>query len=173
MAHRFLERRPGVQQQKHCLFLWLALHFYLALDLHTTPLLTHFPPFAIDNIVLTGIDGSDPTIICPLMVDNYVDASCSAQLIDYTGLALANDACPGIVSVTQSPAAGTSFNINDTPLITLTATDLGGNQSECSFTQTFTDTISPTITCPGVQSITMNMDCEGIVGDYVPPFFNY
>lgn len=125
-------------------------------------------PFAIDNIVLTGIDGSDPTIICPLMVDNYVDASCSAQLIDYTGLALANDACPGIVSVTQSPAAGTSFNINDTPLITLTATDLGGNQSECSFTQTFTDTISPTITCPGVQSITMNMDCEGIVGDYVP-----
>ena len=124
-------------------------------------------PMAVDNITLTGLDGSDPTILCPSMLANYVDASCSAQLIDYTGLAIATDGCPGIVTVTQSPAAGSPFNVNDTPLITLTATDLAGNQSQCSFTQTFTDTISPTISCPGTQSISMNTDCEGIVGDYV------
>lgn len=124
-------------------------------------------PLAVDNISLTGIDAIDPTLICPAMLIHYVDASCSVQLTDYTGLAGATDLCPGAVTVTQVPTAGTIFNLNDTLTITLTATDLAGNTSQCSFIQTFRDTISPVITCPGAQSVTMDLNCEAIVGNYV------
>ena len=74
------------------------------------------------NIVLTVTDGSSntaacnfdvvvkdvtkPTITCPGNQTETPNANCKFTLLDYTGLAKANDNCSGVV-VTQAPAVGT------------------------------------------------------------------
>jgi len=102
-----------------------------------------------------------------LVVPLYVEATCSANIIDYTTLASAVDVCLGSPTITQTPIAGTVVNVNDSPTIILTATDAAGNQSQCSFTQTIFDTISPTVTCPGTQNVVMSTNCDATVGDYL------
>tara|TARA_R110002072_G_scaffold302709_3_gene487516 strand:- start:6733 stop:10074 length:3342 start_codon:yes stop_codon:yes gene_type:complete len=124
-------------------------------------------PFSIDNVLLTGMDITAPIIICPAVVPLYVDASCTATIIDYTALASAVDVCLGLPTVTQTPLPGTLINVNDSPTIVLTATDAAGNQSQCSFTQTIFDSVSPSVTCPGTQNVIMTSNCDAIIGDYL------
>ncbi|MCC5944553.1 MAG: T9SS type A sorting domain-containing protein, partial [Bernardetiaceae bacterium] len=59
------------------------------------------------------------------------------ELMDYTGMATADDNCS--VSVTQTPVAGTILT-DTTTIITLTATDASGNSVDCSFEVTVTIT---------------------------------
>jgi len=62
---------------------------------------------------------------------------------------VATDNCT-IVSITQSPIAGTLFGAanNDTQVVTFTVTDAAGNTRTCTSTLTLKDTQVPTITCP-------------------------
>src|SRR5690606_8215454 len=54
------------------------------------------------------------TITCPSDQPLYANASCQANLIDYTGLALVADNCTpsGSLTVTQSPVSGTTITAN-------------------------------------------------------------
>ncbi len=125
-------------------------------------------PFAIDNILLTGEDNFTPSIICPSVTDLVVDNDCDAALPDYTGLASVSDNCPSPLTVTQSPAPGGTYSINDSPLnITLTVSDQAGNSSQCSFNQNIIDTIVPVVTCPGTQNEYYDNTCQYTIPDYL------
>jgi gliding motility-associated-like protein len=110
-------------------------------------------------------DQTSPTIVCPADQNVFYDTNCEFVLLDYTGLAATADNC-GPINVVQSPAPGTTIFIST--LVTLTVTDGAGNATNCSFNVIPTDTISPTITCPADQIVSLDAVCEYNVIDFVP-----
>lgn len=88
-----------------------------------------------------------PAIVCPGNQILYTDSACTAILPDYTTQALVNGqaAVPGIV-VTQVPAAGTAINGSSDVIVSITATDAGGNSGTCQFTVAVRDSLAPLIT---------------------------
>ena len=63
------------------------------------------------------------------------------------------DNCTNTVTITQSPLAG-SLADKGVYLLTLTATDIAGNQSHCQVSVTNVDTTAPVVTCPGPVTVT-------------------
>lgn len=119
------------------------------------------------NLLLN--DNTAPTVLCPTNQLAAVDANCDISLANYTSLVTATDNCPslGSVSVTQSPVAGTSFDLNTdaTVTVTMTASD-GSNSSTCTFDVILQDQIAPTLQCPSDITVTGNGDCEFTAGNY-------
>ncbi len=109
-------------------------------------------------------DTTDPTI--DAIADQTVsgNASCEGTVGDYTSLAVIADNCDASPTVTQSPAAGTTFS--GTTLVTLTVTDASGNDASTSFDVVVEDTTAPTIDAIADQTVSGNASCEGTVGDY-------
>ncbi len=109
-------------------------------------------------------DTTDPTI--DAIADQTVsgNASCEGTVGDYTSLAVIADNCDVSPTVTQSPAAGTTFS--GTTLVTLTVTDASGNDASTSFDVVVEDTTAPTIDAIADQTVSGNASCEGTVGDY-------
>jgi hypothetical protein len=89
------------------------------------------------NFAISGFgnaDASAPTITCPSS-QNLVLNPCAANLPDYTSLATGlTDNCPGMPTVTQSPAIGSSQSGVGAMTVTLTATDGSSNFTTCTFT---------------------------------------
>ena len=106
------------------------------------------------------------TIACPVNDEVSADANCEAVLLDYTDQAVVNDNCTATedIVVTQVPAPGTV--ISGTTTVTLTATDLSGNQVSCTFDVTVIDDLMPAIICPVNQNIIADVNCEAIVPDF-------
>ncbi|MFN9801431.1 MAG: HYR domain-containing protein, partial [Bacteroidota bacterium] len=73
--------------------------------------------------------------------------------------------CGGLVTISQSPNAGTV--ITATATITLTATDEAGNSATCAFEVVPSDQAAPVVTCPGDQQTTVTGDCEFVLQDYL------
>lgn len=94
-------------------------------------------------------DNTAPTLTCPGNQNGVTNAACQFVLPNYTGLASVVDACDASPTLTQSPAPGTAISVNTT--VTLTAVDLSGNQSTCSFLVTLSDATAPVISCPSNQ----------------------
>jgi uncharacterized lipoprotein YddW (UPF0748 family) len=88
-----------------------------------------------------------PTISCPPGQDINLGSTCSAMLPDYRSMAIVNNgvSTASAIIVIQSPAAGTALNGTGNTVVTLTATDKGGNASSCSFTVTTHDVTDPVI----------------------------
>jgi gliding motility-associated-like protein len=150
-----------------------------------TPTVTQSPAAgtaitATQTITLTATDGSgntanctfdvipadntNPTITCPGNQNGFVDGTCTYLLPDFTTLAVASDNC-GSTTVSQSPVAGTSLGLG-THTITLTALDGNGNTANCNFDVAVSDTVAPTISCPGAQSGNLDASCEFVLPDY-------
>ncbi|WP_422091044.1 HYR domain-containing protein [Tenacibaculum ovolyticum] len=113
---------------------------------------------------VTITDNIAPTIICPSNQAVNFDANCQYALLDYTALATATDNCTAVVTITQSPVAGTVVTADTT--ITLTADDGNGNTTDCTFDVTITDNIAPTITCPSNQTANFDANCQYTLLDY-------
>lgn len=113
------------------------------------------------------VDTVSPNIVCPVPSDLYLDGTCAALLPDYTGSAIVNDNCGSPITVTQSPAPGSSVNGTSGVSISLTVTDASGNTDVCVFNQALIDTISPVINCPVNQSEPGDANCFAILGNYV------
>ncbi len=112
-------------------------------------------------------DVTAPVITCPSTQDLYMDSNCEAVLPDYTGLASISDECdPALVVITQSPANGTLISTTGAQTITLQAEDTAKNISFCTFTVQVSDTISPSVSCPGDQTVSATTGCDAILGDY-------
>lgn len=92
-------------------------------------------------------DSVVPTITCPGTQTYNNGTSCYYAIPDYTGLATANDNCSNY-TLSQNPPIGTNL-LSGNNQITLTVTDVAGNQASCTFTLHITETILPTIVCPG------------------------
>ena len=99
---------------------------------------------------ITVHDNTAPVIICTENIQvNNASNQCGA---DVTFSATATDNCSGTVSITYSTVSGSFFNVGTTS-VTVTATDICGNSSNCSFDVTITDNELPVITCPTPLSI--------------------
>lgn len=120
--------------------------------------------FASCNTNLIFIDTLSPTITCPGDSLVILDGACNYTMGDFTSLAVTSDNCGGSITVTQSPLAGTSLAMG-TQVVQLTATDVGGNSSTCSFTLTISDTTAPTVLCPTYYLVPANSLCIAHVGD--------
>ncbi|MEL7162469.1 MAG: HYR domain-containing protein, partial [Bacteroidota bacterium] len=95
------------------------------------------------------LDQSPPSVTCPGPQTIAVDGTCAVPLPDYTSAAATQDNCSperGDVNLTQTPAAGTMYDITDSPVtVTLTATDAAGNASTCNFQVELMDNQPPMI----------------------------
>ena len=116
-------------------------------------------------------DQTAPTITCPAPQTIAVDGTCAVPLPDYTGQAATADNCDparGGVVVTQSPDAGTMYDITDSPVsVTLTATDAAGNTQPCVFQVALMDNQPPTISCPvSPQTNPLNANCQTLLPDF-------
>ena len=101
--------------------------------------------YAIDNVTIThNADTTTPTIggtFSPLTLTT--GASGTAALPDYTTQAVTSDNV-GVISVTQSPVAGSAQSAGTTR-VTLTASDAAGNTASTSFDVLVNDGTLPTI----------------------------
>jgi Concanavalin A-like lectin/glucanases superfamily/HYR domain/Secretion system C-terminal sorting domain len=105
------------------------------------------------------VDDNTPLLLaCPANKTVVFAAnSCQTNLIDYTGQAVTSDNC-GSVTLSQSPASGTSYTGEQVFTVTITGTDIGGNTATCSFTVNLQDNTNPTAVC---QDVTVQLDAAG------------
>ncbi|MFT4543830.1 MAG: hypothetical protein ACI9EQ_000280, partial [Bacteroidia bacterium] len=110
------------------------------------------------------IDNINPSISCIGNQTVQFDASCMHELIDYSGSIGTSDNCDASVTVTQDPVATTL--VAGVTTVTMTATDDSFNSVTCSFTVSPIDNIAPTITCPALQLVDFDANCEFALADY-------
>ena len=124
------------------------------------------PPDAVCTFQVIVNDTQPPTISCPPTQTLTLGANCQASLPDYTGLATANDNCPGPLTVSQSPPPTATVGGVGLITVTLTATDASGNTATCTFTVNKVDNTPPTISCPPTQTLTLGANCQATLPDY-------
>lgn len=105
-----------------------------------------------------------PVITCPSSQSINLDATCNAVMPNYTGLASAD--CTPTLTITQSPAPGSTISGVGSQVVTLSTTDLGSNTSSCTFTLNKIDAIAPTLNCPSTQSLNLGGGCSAILPNY-------
>jgi len=120
------------------------------------------------NFTLTAVDDTDPQItFCPTDTVIQVDNLCNGVVGDYASLASGTDNCSSIVSITQSPLAGTVVpDQGVTTPITLTFADGNGNSIQCSFNAVNVDTIPIQLVCPPDTTLYADANCEFVLLDY-------
>ena len=97
--------------------------------------------------VVTIQDTIAPLItVCASNLAICANLSGQALLPSLTSQIVASDLC-SLVTVTQSPAAGTNLSLG-THVVTFTATDATGNSASCTATVTIGETVPPSILCP-------------------------
>ena len=121
------------------------------------------------SFMITVADLTAPTFDCPQNPNVPLDTNCAYIIPDYEQLLAPSDNCDPSFIFTQSiSVADTLYGIGTQQTIALTATDIYNNINSCTFTITLTDTTSPTITCPGNQTIDLDLNCLYVVPDLIP-----
>ncbi|PLW91774.1 MAG: hypothetical protein C0592_14120, partial [Marinilabiliales bacterium] len=119
------------------------------------------------NATVTVVDTVSPAITCPGNQTAYANASCQATIPNFTGMAVVSDNCDASPAVTQSPLPGTIVSGAGTTVnVTLTATDASSNSTDCNFIVTIQDSIKPTISCPGNQTVYVGASCQATVPNF-------
>jgi uncharacterized repeat protein (TIGR01451 family) len=107
---------------------------------------------------VTVVDQTAPTVSCPAGTTVTAGSSCAVVPNVISGVT-ASDNCtpPELLTITQSPAAGTTAGPGTTT-ITVTVRDEAGNIRSCTTTFTVNDTQPPTIACPANVSSTLPLN---------------
>lgn len=116
------------------------------------------------SFAVTRLDNTPPGITCPGTQTINLNASCMGTLGTYSAAAT-SDNCSS-VTVSQSPASGTSLSGVGTSTVVLTANDGNGNTASCAFGVTRTDPIAPSIICPATQTVTLGSSCSATLSTY-------
>jgi HYR domain/Secretion system C-terminal sorting domain len=98
--------------------------------------------------IITVNDVTPPVVTCPANITATTPVGSCTAVVTFTPTA--TDNCAGAVTITSVPASGSAFIIGTTPVI-VTATDVCGNSSTCSFLVTVLDGQLPTITAQPVN----------------------
>jgi hypothetical protein len=129
---------------------------------------------------VTVNDCEAPSITCPGDITVCNDAGQCAAEVNFT--VTSSDNCPGVITV-ANPPSGSFFPLGTT-VVSCTATDAAGHQTQCGFTVTVNDCESPTITCPGDMTVcndpgqcsavvnyttTASDNCPGVNTICIPP----
>jgi len=121
------------------------------------------------TFTITLRDVTAPIFTCPADVTIDIDANCQTIIPNYINNLIATDNCSANSSIifTQTPAAGTSINGNNTTqVISISGIDEAGNTASCQFTITLNDAIPPSITCPANEIINLDNGCAVAIPDY-------
>ncbi|MES2006154.1 MAG: choice-of-anchor D domain-containing protein [Bacteroidota bacterium] len=120
---------------------------------------------------VTVLDQEKPVITCPSNQTLNLDASCNATLPDYRSLVTATDNCTpsNALTITQSPAAGTSVNAKGAMIITFTVTDASNNSSTCTISVDKKDVTAPVINCPASIAVNNTANVCGAVVSFAIP----
>lgn len=114
-------------------------------------------------------DTTPPVILsCASSQSATANANCQAAVPDFTVGVYATDNCTAtsLLTVTQSPVAGTLVSTGPTNII-LTVSDQAGNSSSCTTTFWVTETTAPVIvSCATPQSAYANGNCQAVVPDF-------
>lgn len=105
--------------------------------------------------------------VCPPTFSVSVNSNCETVIPDFSSQLSASDNCDGIITISQLPAAGTTFIGAGSGPITMIATDDAGNETQCQFDATIVDDIDPVVTCPSNQVVELNSSCQFVLADYV------
>lgn len=109
-------------------------------------------------------DSESPILeACPEVIDISAEEACSFIMPDYTSLIGYSDCTE--VTIEQFPEPDSQQTASQD--VTLIFTDAYNNSSECSFWLNVEDDVSPEITCPEDQTISLLEDCELILGSYI------
>jgi len=116
--------------------------------------------------VLTVVDTTPPTIICPANLTVSADDHGQAVVPDYLATLIAADSCTPAASLlkAQAPVAGALVTCGITT-IAITVTDAAGNLASCTTTLTVVDTTPPVVACPANLTILGNDQCQALVPD--------
>lgn len=124
-------------------------------------------PFAIDDLIVKGIDAINPTIVCPPTFSLHSNSLCQLVLPDLTALVTAQaiDNCTPTadLSFSQNPMMGATIANGDS--VSFTVFDLALNEASCKSKFIAIDTIKPVIVCNQVFDIPTN----SISCDYAVP----
>ena len=129
--------------------------------------------------IMTLVDDEAPVILeCALDQDILTSSNgnddCTGVVPNLTGMVVAEDLCNenSVLTITQSPAAGTVFGQadGDQIIVVLTVTDEDGNSATCEAILTLIDDEAPVIlVCPSDQDILTSSngtgDCTGVIPD--------
>jgi formylglycine-generating enzyme required for sulfatase activity len=121
-----------------------------------------------DALVFNLCSGGGDTVPPAITTCAQSLSTCPGVVPDVTASVVASDNC-NFVTLTQSPAAGTSVSVGTT-LITITATDPAGNSSSCVATLTVTPCSCQTP--PGFVAIQPGSFQMGSSAPSGPPYFN-
>jgi len=107
-----------------------------------------------DNIV--------PGVTCPDNIIASVDAGQCGAVVNYS--VTASDNCPG-VALQYSKAPGSFFSVGN-HFISVVATDVRGNQRNCTFFVNVVDDIAPFISCPDDMTTAVELGQCGATVDF-------
>jgi gliding motility-associated-like protein len=112
---------------------------------------------------VTVVDTVSPSAVCQ-NITVYLDGTGSATITGGDLDGGSSDVCGAITTAVDI----SSFSCSDvgSNTVTLTVTDGSGNTDACAATVTVSDTISPTITCPGNQTENPDASCSFTLPDY-------
>jgi hypothetical protein len=115
---------------------------------------------------VTVVDVTAPEITaCATNVTINADMNCQAAIPDLTTQVISSEECPGAVTITQSPAAGTLVGRGDT-VVTLTVKDVANNEATCQATVTVVDVTAPEITaCATNMTLNADTNCQAAIPD--------
>jgi large repetitive protein len=110
-----------------------------------------------------------PTITCPADITIPNDPGVCGAIVDYIGMASANDPeegdISGAINTTMGPSSGSLFPIGITS-VELSVTDSEGFTVTCEFIVTVNDTEPPTLTCPAAINTTNDPGVCGAIVSY-------
>ncbi|HMD00827.1 MAG TPA: HYR domain-containing protein, partial [Ferruginibacter sp.] len=96
--------------------------------------------FATCSQTITVNDNTAPAITCPGTITQNSDTGVCGAIVNFA--ATATDNCAGAVTISYSTNPGSFFPVGTTP-VTVTATDICGNSSTCTFNVTVVDNQPP------------------------------
>jgi gliding motility-associated-like protein len=119
------------------------------------------------TFTVTPIDNSAPIINCPLSYSISTNIDCISFMPDVTSLVSTFDNCtaPNDLVITQMPLTGSSLPLGITQVVVEVA-DQVGNMATCSFEISVEDLTAPDITCTGNVTVTIDDQCQGVIGNY-------
>jgi hypothetical protein len=104
------------------------------------------------NGTLTVVDMDPPTLTVPAAAVVVEATSATGAVVDFAATVTAVDAVFGPVTVTCTPASGTTFAIGTTT-VQCSAADAVGNVGAASFDVTVQDTTAPTLTAADITVV--------------------
>ena len=120
------------------------------------------------SFTLSLFDTIRPSISCPSAITEYYNSNCEFVLNDYTLNTIFIDNCDSNITLNQFPSVGSTVNSDTT--ITISATDMSGNITNCDIFISLQDTIVPQLTCFSDTTEYFTSSCLFILEDYTNRF---